>query len=129
MIADAHTVLAWVVVVANGAAGIWALGAHWVPRVRGMALWVLVGVAEVLLFVQVALGTARLSQLEGDAPQTHTFYGFLTLVAVAILYGMSPSDIPIVANRKWDMWINNDLLAAASIDLPGSLRRKAKSVQ
>lgn len=49
--------------------------------------------------------------------------------ALAILDGMSPSEIPIVANRKWDLWINNDLLAAASIDLPSSLRRKAKSVQ
>lgn len=87
MIADAHTVLAWVVVIANGAAGVWALTAHFVPAVRHRSLWVFVALAQTLLFVEVALGAARLSQIEGEAPEFHTFYGFLTLVAVAILYG------------------------------------------
>lgn len=87
MLADAHTFMAWVVVIANGAAGVWALGAHWLEPVRHRALWIFVAVAQGLLFVQVTLGVARLSQLEGEAPEFHTFYGFLTLIAVAILYG------------------------------------------
>lgn len=87
MLADAHTFMAWVVVVANGVAGVWALAAHWYRPVRGRPLWAFVAVAQALLFVQVALGVARLSQLEGEAPEFHTFYGFLTLIAVAILYG------------------------------------------
>ncbi len=87
MLSDAHTVLAWVVVVANGAAGIWSLTAHFVEGVRHRMLWIFITVAQVLLFVEVALGVARLSQLEGEAPEFHTFYGFLTLIAVAILYG------------------------------------------
>lgn len=87
MIADAHTVMAWVVVIANGAAGVWALAAHVVPAIRHRALWVFVAVAQTLLFVEVALGVVRLSQIEGEAPEFHTFYGFLTLIAVAILYG------------------------------------------
>lgn len=45
------------------------------------------GGAQIMLFVEVLLGVVRLSQLEGEAPQAHTFYGFLTLIAVAILYG------------------------------------------
>jgi hypothetical protein len=87
MLSDAHTFMAWVVVIANGLAGVWALAAHYVEAVRHRALWVLVTIAQVLLFVQVALGIARLQQLEGEAPEFHTFYGFLTLIAVAILYG------------------------------------------
>lgn len=79
--------MAWVVVITNGLAGVWALAAHYVEAVRHRALWVLVTIAQVLLFVQVSLGVARLQQLEGEAPEFHTFYGFLTLIAVAILYG------------------------------------------
>ncbi len=87
MLSDLHTFMAWVVVIANGFAGVWALAAHYVEVVRHRALWVLVTIAQMLLFVQVALGVARLRQLEGEAPEVHTFYGFLTLIAVAILYG------------------------------------------
>lgn len=87
MLGDVHTFMAWVVVIANGLAGVWALVAHYFEAVRHRALWVLVTIAQVLLFVQVALGIARLQQLEGEAPEFHTFYGFLTLIAVAILYG------------------------------------------
>ena len=87
MIADAHSLLAWVVVFANGLVGLWALGAHVVEPLRQRALWVFIAIAEGLLFVQVGLGAARLSQIGGEAPEFHTFYGFLTLIAVAILYG------------------------------------------
>ena len=87
MIADAHALLAWVVVIANGLAGLWALGAHLVEPLRKRALWVFIAISQGLLFVQVGLGAARLSQLGGEAPEFHTFYGFLTLIVVAILYG------------------------------------------
>jgi len=87
VIADAHTVLAWIVIIANGIAGVWATAAHFVEQVRHRSLWIFISVAQVLLFVEVALGVIRLQQLEGDAPEFHTLYGFLTLIAVAILYG------------------------------------------
>jgi len=79
--------MAWVVVITNGIAGVWALAAHFFEKVRHRALWPFIAVAQVLLFVEVALGVARLQQLEGEPPEFHTFYGFLTLIAVAILYG------------------------------------------
>jgi len=79
--------MAWVVVVANGFVGVWSLVAHVAERARHRSLWTAVAVAQVLLFVEVALGVARLQQLEGEPPEFHTFYGFLTLIAVAILYG------------------------------------------
>lgn len=79
--------MAWVVVIANGLAGVWALSAHWIEPLRHRALWVFVTIAQILLFVQVGLGVLRLQELEGEAPEYHTFYGFLTLIGVAILYG------------------------------------------
>ncbi len=87
MIAGAHTALAWVVVLANGLAGVWSLTAHYVESVRHRALWVFITFAQVLLFIEVAIGVVRLQQLDGEPPEFHTFYGFLTLIAVAILYG------------------------------------------
>lgn len=87
MLSNAHTIMAWVVVIANGIAGVWSLAAHQFEQARHRALWPFITVAQVLLFVEVALGVGRLQQLEGDPPEFHTFYGFLTLIAVAILYG------------------------------------------
>jgi len=87
VLSNAHLIMAWVVVITNGIAGVWALAAHFFEKVRHRALWPFIAVAQVLLFVEVALGVARLQQLEGEPPEFHTFYGFLTLIAVAILYG------------------------------------------
>ncbi|MCH9670028.1 MAG: hypothetical protein K0U93_01140 [Gammaproteobacteria bacterium] len=59
-------------------------------------------------------------------PEEHGQWSAQT--AIAILDGMSPQDIPIVANRKWDLWTNSQLLNAAKIKLPRTLRHKAKRV-
>ncbi len=49
--------------------------------------------------------------------------------ALAILEeGISPADIPIIANRRWDLWINPELLERAGIRLPDRLRKRAKRV-
>lgn len=51
------------------------------------------------------------------------------LTALAILDGMSPEDIPIIANRKWDLWTNTFLLNQANISLPDNILDKAKQVK
>jgi len=84
---EVHSVLGWALVVANAAAGLWALGAQWLPRLRVTALWWFVAAAQSLLFVQAVVGVVLYTSIEGPAPRIHMFYGFLTLVAVAILYG------------------------------------------
>lgn len=38
------------------------------------------------MFVQVGLGVAVVSREGIEAPELHMFYGFVTLVAIAILY-------------------------------------------
>jgi ABC-type uncharacterized transport system substrate-binding protein len=48
--------------------------------------------------------------------------------ALKILGGMLPSEIPIVANSRRDIWVNPEILSAAEIRLPSGLMRKAKRV-
>lgn len=48
--------------------------------------------------------------------------------ALAILEGTRPSEIPIIANRQWDVWVNHELLEAAQLELPDDLRRRAKKM-
>lgn len=81
-----HRGFAWVVVVGNGLVGLWALGAHRVDRLRSRALWFWTAVAEVAIVVQAILGVAVQSTDEIEAPGIHTFYGFIAIVSVAIIY-------------------------------------------
>src|SRR3546814_710512 len=66
---SAHADFSWVVVVANAAVGLWALAAHYDARFRRRALWRATLVAELTIFVQVALGVAlvALADLIGRA--------------------------------------------------------------
>jgi ABC-type uncharacterized transport system substrate-binding protein len=47
-------------------------------------------------------------------------------VALKILDGASPADFPIIANRKWNIYVNEPLLKQAGIIIPGDLLRKAE---
>jgi ABC-type uncharacterized transport system substrate-binding protein len=49
-------------------------------------------------------------------------------VALAVLDGTAPTDIPIVSNKKWDIWINDRILNSSGIAIPDKLLRKAKKV-
>jgi len=49
--------------------------------------------------------------------------------ALAILQGLRPTEIPIIANRKWDVRTNEPLLRTAGIDLPRSIKAKVKRVE
>ena len=48
--------------------------------------------------------------------------------AIEILNGKSPREIPIVANRDWDLWLNMAHLESTRITLPRKFLRKAKKV-
>jgi ABC-type uncharacterized transport system substrate-binding protein len=49
-------------------------------------------------------------------------------VAIKILEGSKPSDIPIIANRRWNIYANTELLNKAGIQLPANILRKAVKV-
>lgn len=48
--------------------------------------------------------------------------------ALAILNGENPSHIPIVVNRRWDLFVNPALLDKAHVRLPRHLLQKAVKV-
>ncbi len=73
-------------VLANGVVGAWALAAHWLHGLRIGALWILTGVAEVAIFVQVIVGVVYMQREDIEPPQIHTFYGFIALITVALIY-------------------------------------------
>jgi hypothetical protein len=75
-----------VVIIGNGLAGLWALGAHRWPALRTRALWWFTVFAELAVFVQVGLGTGLVAGQKLKAPQFHMFYGFVAIIAVGIIY-------------------------------------------
>ena len=83
---DVHRTWAWVLVIGNGMAGAWALGAHWLPWLRTRALWWFTAFAEIAVFVQVALGVGLVAGQKLKAPKFHLFYGFIAIITVGILY-------------------------------------------
>ena len=85
-LAGLHTVGAWVVIALNGLAGLWTLAAERVTSLRRRELWWLTVVAEVAIFVEVALGAALVAARDRQPDQFHAFYGFAAIVAVGLLY-------------------------------------------
>lgn len=83
---DLHRDWAWFVIVGNGLAGLWALAAHQVHALRTRALWWFVAVAQLTVFVQVILGVVLVNKYKLEFPEFHAFYGFVAIVAVAIIY-------------------------------------------
>lgn len=81
-----HTSWTWIVIIGNGLAGIWALSAHKVTQLRTRALWWFTGLAQLTIFVQVALGVTLVNKQKLEFPAFHAFYGFVAIIAVAIIY-------------------------------------------
>lgn len=85
-VVELHQDWSWVVIIANGCAGCWALAANWVTHLRGRALWWFTGAAQLTMFVQVVLGVILVSRYDLEFPQFHAFYGFVGIIAIAIIY-------------------------------------------
>lgn len=66
-----------------------------------------------------ALGYTKIPQEHGE---------WAAQVALEVLAGASPADIPIITNRKWDLWINQVLVDASSSVLSDRFKRKAKKL-
>ena len=83
---SAHADFSWVVVVANAVAGLWALAAHQWEQYRSPWLWRATVVAELTIFVQVALGAVLVGFQDHEVAQFHAFYGFVAAATVGIIY-------------------------------------------
>ena len=86
LILDIHKAWAWVAIISNGLAGVWALAAHKITPLRTRALWWYTGVAEFTIFIQVTLGVIMVNKNKLEFPAFHVFYGFVAIMAVAIIY-------------------------------------------
>ena len=81
-----HQSWAWVAIISNGLAGLWALAAHKLTPLRTRSLWWYTGIAQFTIFVQVALGVTMVNKQKLEFPAFHAFYGFVAIMAVAIIY-------------------------------------------
>ena len=73
-------------IIGNGLAGAWALAAQRVPSLRTRALWWFTAFVEVAIVVQVILGVALYKGQHVKVAKFHMFYGFVAMIAVAIIY-------------------------------------------
>jgi hypothetical protein len=73
-------------IIGNGLAGVWSLGAHTLPALRTRALWWFTVFTQLSVFVQVFLGVGMVAGQKIEAAQFHMFYGFVAIIAVGILY-------------------------------------------
>ena len=83
---EVHTSWSWIMIVGNGLAGLWALVAHKNIALRSRALWWFTGIAQVSVFVQAVLGVAVVNRDKIEYPAFHAFYGFVAIIAIAIIY-------------------------------------------
>jgi hypothetical protein len=83
---EIHTSWSWIMIIGNGLAGLWALVAHKNIALRSRALWWFTGIAQVSVFVQVVLGVAVVNRDKIEYPAFHAFYGFVAIIAIAIIY-------------------------------------------
>ena len=106
MIRDAHAVVSWVFILANGAVGLWALAAHQWPKCRHRAGWIAVVIAEVVVVVQVVLGVILQvnEDIEGDR---HQLYGFSAFASVGIIYAYrnEMKDRPYLLYGLGSLWL------------------------
>ncbi len=83
---EIHVSWSWLMIVGNGLAGLWALVAHKNVALRSRALWWFTGLAQFTVFVQVVLGVAVVNRDKIEYPAFHAFYGFVAIIAIAIIY-------------------------------------------
>lgn len=86
----------------------------------------------------IAGTSKKLSVTSHDWMMPFTMLGFTKIAeeqgewaantAIALMNDTPPRDIPITANRKWDLWMNEGLVEGTQLKLPRSLTRRAKRV-
>jgi len=109
---------AYDVILFNNNAGI----AGWDPAAASQFVLDEGGVLSVSVYAwmtpYVALAIAKVPEEQGD---------WMARVALGILDGLSPADVPIIPNRRWDVWVNRDIVQRHGLELPHSLALKAKA--
>lgn len=94
-----HWVTAWVLIATNATAGIWALAAQRIERLRIQPLWALVIVSQLTTFASAITGVVLMNRDQRPLEQFHALYGFSAIIAVAILYSYRRSDF--IGDRQY----------------------------
>jgi len=106
VIHDLHEIGGWLVIAANGAAGLWALAAHRCERLRGRLGWIGVAVAQTIVVAQVLTGVVI--QLARDSiGGQHELYGFAAFASVGIIfaYRNEMRDRPYLLYGLGSLWL------------------------
>ena len=88
---DWHEATAWVLIVVNALAGLWALAAHRFAALRGRPVWIVVIAGQASAFVQAFLGVLLATRYDYELNDMHALYGFSAIIAVGILYSYRSS--------------------------------------
>jgi hypothetical protein len=88
---DAHEFNAWLLIGLNAASGAWCLIAYRWTSLRTRAMWAVVIVAQLTVFVQAVLGALLANQPGVELNDMHALYGFSAIIAVAIMYSYRTS--------------------------------------
>ena len=96
---DIHHALAWFLVLANAAVGVWALAAQYLPVLRVRPMWWAIGVAQLSAFAIAIVGVLMVNRYDVELDQFHALYGFSAIVAVGILYSYRGS--PFVKDKVY----------------------------
>jgi hypothetical protein len=98
-VSNLHNTLGWVLIVANAFAGVWALTAQYVERLRLKAMWWAIGVAQLTVFAVAIVGVLLANEEGRVLDDFHALYGFTTIVAVGILYSYRSS--PFIGDKQY----------------------------
>lgn len=86
MLYDFHHDFALFVIISNAVMGVWVTAAHWLKQLRGKPMWWGVIVAQISIFIQVIAGVIMVARHGVKVEQFHTFYGFVAIASVGIIY-------------------------------------------
>ena len=84
---NTHEVVAWLMVLLNGATGIWSLQAHRNKQFRVSALSWLTVIAQTMVVIHLFSGVAAASAENIEVPKFHMLYWAAAALSVGVIYG------------------------------------------
>jgi len=80
-----HHANAWILILSNAFVGVWALAAHFAPKLKHRSIWIGVILAETVIVVQTILGVV-IQNSENLDPDRHQLYGFSAFISIGLIY-------------------------------------------
>ena len=99
---ELHHLVAWLMMLSNGALGLWFVGAQYRSALRHRTMWWAVVPAQTIVILQAILGAVLASQPGIVLNDMHALYGFSAIVAVGILYSYRTS--PFIRDRQYVLY-------------------------